>query len=250
MYRKLIQSGNLVELYEYQREPSQLGVPRASTARDRDFEQWRKTAFKRPPGEKRRDNLHRAKQSFRRLVQANLSKGNPWLLTLTMLDVVPYTDAMRCYTSFGQQLRRVFGTDVAWIAVAEFQKRGAVHYHALVWGLPYDVADLERSTRRIQNIWGYGYVDIVATDGSPKLATYLTKYLFKALQDDRLRGKRAYFASRNLMRPVSLNTPTAVDVACEATGISTGEATCVMEHTYGTEWLGRADYKAYYMNIL
>jgi len=237
MYTKVIQSGHLIEVYEYEREPSPARLFKTSDRRKtRSFDSFRP---------RRADSVNRARQSFRRLVQANLYKGAPALLTLTMLDILDYGNAMQCYTAFGQRFRRAYGKDISWIAVAEFQARGAVHFHALVWGLSYDEIHQERATRRIASIWGHGYVDIIPTDGSPKLATYLAKYLSKGMSDERTLGKRAYCASRNVLRPVSLSSPSAIDIFLEEAGISTGEVPCIREHVHGTQWLGRAVYKAY-----
>jgi len=234
-YTKIISAGDLVEVYTYEREPSPKRLRKSALER--------RETFYKPRRQRRADNLNKAKQSFRRLIRANLQKGNPALLTLTMLDILPYADAVRCFTSFGQKARREFGQSFAWVAVAEFQRRGALHFHALVWGLtPYDV-ESEKRTRRIQNIWGFGYVDIAETDGSPKLSTYLSKYMQKSMQDVRLLGKRAYCASRNLLRPLSFNTPTSIDLFTEAVGLA--DLTPLQDRAYDTQWLGRANYKSY-----
>lgn len=232
-YIKIIQSGDLVERYEYERIPAAIGMFK----RPRKPKEYK---FSRP---RRSDNIAKAKQSFRRLVRCNLQKGNPYLLTLTMLDILSYSDAIRCFTAFGQRAKRDFGQAFSWIAVAEFQRRGALHFHALVWGLDYDVAHSEKDTRRIQNLWRYGYVDIIPTDGSPKIATYLSKYMSKAMSDERLMGKRAYCSSRNVLRPVSVSTPTAVDLVSQELGL--GDIVPLQDRSYGTLWLGRANYKSY-----
>jgi len=51
----------------------------------------------------------------------------------------------------------------------------------LLWGLDQE-CEKERTERRIQNLWGWGYVDCLATDGRPNLAGYLAKYMEKASQ--------------------------------------------------------------------
>lgn len=245
-YRKLIQSGNLTELYEYEREPQRV-VPRknkrgrvapwgTSQLTEAGLADWLQ--------KRRVSSINRCRESFRRLVRANLSKPPPVLLTLTMLDIVDLRTAYRCYHEFGQRMRRTCGVGPSWIAVPEFQKRGAVHFHVLIWDLPYELIESEADTRRIQNLWRYGYVDLVPTDGSPKLSSYLAKYMSKAMQDSRLLGKKAYSASRNILRPVSLNTPTSVDFACADWGI-TPEKKPDIDREYETQWLGKCRYRAY-----
>lgn len=114
-----------------------------------------------------------------------------------------------------------------------------------MWDLPPEYAENETYTRRIQNLWRYGYVDIVQTDGSPKLSSYLAKYMRKAMHDKRLMGKKAYSASRNILRPVSFNTQPAVDFACEAWGIGP-DTKPNMEREYYTPYLGTCRYRAYF----
>ena len=150
-YTRLVQTGNVIEVFRYEREPALLGRPRK--LRD-GFKARREGRVLR----RRSDSVVRAQQSFWRIVRGNLSKGAPALLTLTMLDIVGLGDAYKCYTAFGQRIRRRFGESIAWIAVPEFQKRGAVHFHVLMWGLPDEYVATEIYTRRVQNWWGYGYV--------------------------------------------------------------------------------------------
>lgn len=247
-YTKIIQSGDLIEKYEYERNPP-VHLPR-------DNKRGRVAPFgyDQLTEEERADRLHkrrvssvnRCRQSFFRLVRANLSKTPPIMLAFTMLDILDLRISYACFHAFGQRLRRAFGKDIAWIAVPEFQERGAVHFHVLMWNLPYEIAktETEGSTRRIQNLWRAGYVDCIQTDGSPKLATYLAKYMSKAMSDSRLLGKKSYSASRNVLRPVSLNTPTTIDLACEVWGID-GSTQPIYEREYYTKWMGKCRHRNY-----
>lgn len=258
MYFKLVQAGDLVETYIYEHSP----VPFAMRARTS-----KGIRIKRRTESKRADNVYKAVKSFRHLVRTNLSKGVPHLLTLTMRDVLDIKHANRCYSTFGQRLRRSFGRDISWVAVAEFQSRGAIHYHALVWGLPEELGcimgtryedkahkkkfrhgcpvhrNCERTTRTLANLWGHGYVDCIKTNGDTRVASYMAKYMSKSMQDARLVCKRAYFPSRNLLRPVQVNTPAAFDIAFEELGLK--DIPCLSERSYGTKWLGRGVYKSY-----
>src|SRR5690606_27837965 len=98
-------------------------------------------------------------------------------------------------------LRNKFGKAFSYIAVSEFQKRGAIHFHALFWGLPAEVFSQERQTRTIALIWKQGFVYMKETDGNDKLSSYLAKYMVKTFTDPRLKNKKAYLASRNIKRP-------------------------------------------------
>jgi len=210
-YNKFIHYGDTFELYEYEREPvlrprGRRKVARDSTGHNGDSDLGTggaNTLSQRQLG-KRQDNAWRASLDFRRIVASNLSRANPpLLLTLTYQEnetdiAIGYKD----YRAFVQTLRYKYGKDFKYICVPEFQKRGAVHFHALFWGLPAEVFPQERQTRTIARIWRKGFVYIKETDGHGKLSSYLAKYMSKAFIDPRLKNKKAYVASRNIKRPV------------------------------------------------
>lgn len=56
---------------------------------------------------------------------------------------------------FIQRLKYKFGKDIKYLAVIEFQQRGAVHYHVLS-DIPYIKQD------ELQDLWGQGFVFINA----------------------------------------------------------------------------------------
>lgn len=243
MYTKIIQSGTRIEVYNYEKEP--LPIPK------------KRKKSKYSYGRRYTRNVHRARTSFFRLVRSNVSpERRPALLTLTMREIVPIGEGWLAFTRFAKGLRKV-QPQIAYIAVPEFQKRGAVHFHCLIWGLSDDEIIGERNTRRIAKQWGWGFVDVRPTDGSPKLATYIAKYMFKALWDKRLGGKKSYSATRNLVRSVSIKSKTAVAyIEREISGDRITEEGQVLEgvdnpllpeveRQYMTKWLGKCDYKVY-----
>jgi len=233
-YIKAIKSGNLIEHWTFEREPSP--------------QRLKKRAPRAPrvaSTERRPDAIAACKKAFRRLVRANLDpKSPPALLTLTMRDIVSVSEAYKAFTLFGKRLRTMYGSDISYIAVPEFQKRGAVHFHILMFGLKDEDISNERKTRRIAELWGYGFVDILSTDGSPKLASYLAKYMSKAMHDHRLVGKRAYSASRNVLRPVLANTPLMLAFCLNSWGVGVDNSVA-MQKEYDTLFLGRCIYKQF-----
>jgi len=258
-YTKVIQSGSLVEEWVYEREPS---LKRLRKTRDRI-----KRVFRQ---ERRADNVTKCRNAFRRLVRANLSEGKPpALLTLNMKEITGIHEAYLNFTRFGVGMRKTFGADLKWIAVPEFQKRGAVHFHILIWGLPECLPCLfsekfytdktgkkhrvhvcpeprqcERKSRRIAALWPVGFADIMQTNGSAKLSSYLAKYMSKAMHDKRLLGKRAYSATRNVVRPMSFNTPFQISSAKELWGIGP-KTPIALSKEYATLFLGRCNYRSY-----
>lgn len=205
-YNKFILSGKELELYEYEKQCFNRGRPRGYKVNfnRENLGDSGDSAFQQRKFARRKDNASRASMAFKRLVQSNLGTGeNPVFCTLTFKE--NRTDLSECagfFKLFVLRMRYTFGKDFRYVAVPEFQKRGAVHYHALFWGLPESIVVRERQDRKIAELWGQGFIDLMETDGSGKLATYLAKYMVKAISDIRLLFHKAYFASRNVFRPV------------------------------------------------
>lgn len=232
-YVKIVQSGTLLEIYEYERDLPRKRASKAKIKRIRGYKRVTK---------RRHDNVLRQSKSFKRIITSNLVSGdNPAFLTVTMAQTVRIEDASRIFTRFIERFRSYAGKEFRYIAVPEFQRRGAVHFHILIWGLQDKLVLDEGSTRTIQRIWGRGFVDIIQTDGSVKLAGYLAKYMRKALYDERLGNKRSYFCSRNVLRPVSLPFESALGLLDDIYG----DKELTYNNQFNTMWLGRCDYKKY-----
>jgi len=233
MYVKIVQSGDLIEKYIYEFEP----------ARKTHQSRYRRRSAKRHT--RRGDSLARLKRHFYRTVRANVFFGCPALLTLTMREVVGIDEANRAFTRFAHKLRRRSGNELSYLAVPEFQTRGAVHYHCLIWGLADEEIHTERKSRYLADLWSHGFVDIIETDGSPALAGYLSKYMSKSLHDPRLVGKKAFMSSRNVVRPVSLSTAFQVDIFEKEFPLDTVDNFALQVREYPTQWMGKCVYKQY-----
>jgi hypothetical protein len=248
-YNKLIKSGNTIEVFNYARE---LPVrPRAKRGvshkvRVRSVAPDRGDTLRRDEYEgKRKDNVMRAKMVFRRLILSNLvGTDYPLLLTLTYKNnQTSIVQGYKDFSSFVKALRYKFGKLFRYVSVPEFQERGAVHFHAMFWGLPDTTGKTERQTRMVAKIWGHGYVDIKITDGSPKLAGYISKYMAKTFIDYRLFGQKAYTCSRNMKRPevVSNISNYGIDTVLDETGASVPE----IDKEYETMHLGKCRKRIY-----
>jgi len=234
-YLKIIRSGSITEIYTYAKAPS--SGRKKGTVIDR--------TRRGSPRPRVGANAERARKSFIRLVRSNIGTGEPpALITLTMLDIVRIEVGYSCLSNYIRLLRRRFGKEFKYVAVPEYQKRGAVHFHILFWGLPQEVINHERRDRTLQRAWALGYVDCVATDGSEKLAGYLAKYMSKSMSDERIAGKKAYACSRNIMRPVLATTLTGFEnLGSEFWAV---DNVLLTEKEFQTEWLGKATYKMLY----
>jgi hypothetical protein len=251
-YNKIISYGNTLEVYEYEKDIVRLvGRTRRNDENDDVYvgvavdgeDPLPKRNSENEVG-KRSDNARRASLAFRRLVASNLGgSALPILVTLTYRD--NFTDLAAAYkhlTAFIQALRHRFGKDFLYTLVPEFQKRGAVHFHALFWGLPEELLLCERQTRTISEIWGKGFVFLKQTDGNEKLAFYLAKYFTKAFLDPRLKNQKSYVASRNIKRPLEQKGPFYMPVVLEQFG-ATEEP--IVDRTYQTKWLGQGRYRVF-----
>ena len=158
-YTKIISYSNTLEVYEYENSIiSLMGRSRRlrkTPSGNKDVGAGREDPLQERDDTsttgKRSDNARRASMAFRRIVASNLDgSSRPLLVTLTYRD--NFTDlsgAYRHYSSFIQSLRSKYGKAFKYICVPEFQKRGAVHFHALFWGLPEELLSLERESRTL-----------------------------------------------------------------------------------------------------
>jgi len=231
-YKKLIVSGRTVETYNYEKD-----LPKQRKQRKTRNNTGFKHSYTR-----RTDNVRRLRKSFVRLVRANLARTEcPVFLTLTMASILRIDVAYECYSRFIRRMRAEYGQDWSYIAVPEFQKRGAVHFHVLAWGLPPTLSHDERVSRAVQRLWSFGTCDLIETDGNIKIAGYLAKYMQKALHDKRLLSQKSYVCSRNILRAVSYNLGTVFDFKDELFG----KMTSSYKKEFLTQWLGSCTYEVF-----
>lgn len=267
-HTKIIQAGNQIELYTYERDLPPKSYKRAKKPRN---------LYNFISIIKRKDNVQRQKTAFVRLVRANIERESvPTFLTLTMREIRSDTHSHDIFQKFITKIRYRLGKTFRYIAVSEVQKRGAIHFHVLLWeaekkGIKACLVSkeyyndktgkkkrkhicprgsgCERETRFLANLWGEGFADLFQTDNSPKIAGYLGKYLSKALLDHRYSGKKGYSASRNIKRPVLLPS-TVLAYSQDIWGIELStEANTLLSRSYQTQWLGRCDYKQIEINL-
>lgn len=273
-YTRIVQSGRMLEIYDYEKRPNP-GKKPTTRAKKKSLQE---VSY---PKIRTQRSYIRAKNNFRRMVRANLSIGAPSFVTLTMVTVESIEVAYREFSQFTVNIRKSFGSSISWVSVPEFQERGAVHFHSCFWGLPDDVVFNEApwssyagqskrqskrrarfvawaiargfdprkavGTRDIQACWSRGWLDVLGTDGSPKIASYMAKYMSKQMRDARLGGKKSYSASRNALRPVLLNTRASVaEIERQWPEIRAVDSELDLfesDRVYSTEWLGRCRYR-------
>lgn len=197
-------------------------------------------------GKYRTDTFQRAKKEVRRLVNCNLynwtdneeNRVTSKFLTLTFKEnVQDIDDVNKAFAKFVQRLNYNLGYKIKYLSIVEFQKRGAIHYHVIIFNMPYkSVADL-------RDIWGYGFVKINKIDGVTNVGAYVCKYMTKPDDDklDRLKGRKMYFKSTGLLEPEII---TDYDQVLKLKGLMRDDE-IVYKKSFEAPFLGNIDYIQY-----
>jgi len=194
---KMVISGYVIEIYSYEKGVylKRRNNGRAGNGFTSDEEKEKN----------RQVVLMRARRDLRRIVNANFGQwGNDVtckFVTLTFRENVTDIDAANYeFKKFVKRLNyAVYGkkcSGLKYTVVLEFQERGAVHYHVIFYNLPYTKADV------LGDVWGNGFIKVNKIDEIDNVGAYVCKYLTKGNNDDRLRGRKCYFNSRGLKKPI------------------------------------------------
>ncbi len=235
-------SGNVYEIYEY--EKGYL----------KDYEKFNPgEGGGRLAGEKsesytenREKVLNRAKRDMRRLINSNVNQYGEKLtskfLTLTFTEnIQDLTQANYEWEKFIKRLNyKIFGNKKAnlkYVVGVEFQNRGAIHYHAVFFNLPYT------RFNEILQLWGNGGAWINKIDDVDNVGAYVTAYLGKDV-DSRLEGRKCYFSSRGLYKPIEITDKKMVEVV----SATLPKEKLKFSAQFNNEYLGDISYKQYNLN--
>jgi hypothetical protein len=232
---KVVVSGKQVEVYHYKKpvwrdfkktQPSVKETPHKEPKQLNIFEQ---IEVKK---QKAKFSLNRTRTEIRRLINANpqLTK----FMTLTFADNI--TDLKTANYAFNKFVLRMSYKypGFQYLAVPEFQKRGAVHYHVLC-NLPFV------HYSEIRALWGQGNIDIRKVDNVTNLGAYVCKYLSKDMFDERTFGKKKFFRSQSLSEAIEILGWLATKFIEKFLSLLTP----IFEKTFESEWTGEVHYKAY-----
>ncbi len=225
---KAVISGNVKEEYHFERMIHYGG----SLSRH-------KRTGKRTSKIRRAFSISRARQRIRRLISTNTGQYGcqDLFVTFTFADnVSELKEANACWTAFVKRLKYHLGFSPAYVAVVEFQKRGAVHYHAVFFNIPY----LENIKESWAEIWGHGFISIKSVQKINSIGAYLSKYLQKGVVDARLFNEKCYFTSRGLIKPIVVREP-PLDIDFGGEEIEYELQT--VEELPENKWTGRVTYK-------
>jgi hypothetical protein len=203
---KIVVSGDIVQVYEYQKVRA--GSVRAGRKTEKEKPQEQKT------GElsytTRIDNAQRAISQCKRVINSNAGKSpySDKFVTLTFKE--EETDLTRCNNLFKCFIKRLeynIGQNIEYIAVPQiqwkrFNKYGVKvwHYHVLLFGMDY------LKSSELRRIWGRGFIRINAIDKITDVGSYVSRYMEKDFEGWLLKNHRRYLTSSGLHRPVEMRT--------------------------------------------
>lgn len=235
---KVVKCGDIIEIYRYEKGVFKGFINENGRAGNGCITEEQK--------EKNREiSLMRARRDLRRIVNANVGQWGDDVtskfVTLTFRDNVKDLDMANYeFKKFVKRLNyKVYGkkcSKLKYSAVPEFQKRGAVHYHVIFYNLPYTKANI------IEEVWGNGFIKINKIDDIDNVGAYICKYLTKNNCDDRLRGRRSYFNSRGVKKPVELYCD---EEELEDIKKSLPEEAMTYKSEFENEYVGKIEYEQY-----
>lgn len=245
---KVIASGKLIEVYEYSRP---ILINHQGNIHDRikivtddeilDIVSNSTQCQSDRSDEYKQRNINKAKNRIRRIVQANFDKVGKFLefdfKDTDEFDIHSLTDCHKRYANFMRKLKYRFPM-MKYMAVPEFQdknKRGAVHYHAIL-DMPF------MPWKELLKLWGHGRIYIQQIKDPAVVGIYIAKYISKALVDPRYQGHRCFYSSKNLIQPIVKYGDNLKDIiqSIEAKGFTPSYS-----NTYHSDWCGEITYKSY-----
>ena len=250
---KLIITGNVVEVYHYEKSVLRGKDLKSARARKEGKKMSEGTSELCDTNKSLKDSLRRTRNTIRRTVNSNIGKWGEKekFLTLTFKDnMTDQTETNKLFRKFVKQLSySIFKTEsgLKYLCVVERQERGAIHYHVLFFNLPYVPVE------KIAEIWGHGFVKINAIDKVDNVGAYVVKYMGKTIVENseksaKEKDKKLYFVSRGLHKPVEYSNATEKGDKEIATFLYEMQDFKVYENTFENEHLGKIKYEQYNVN--
>jgi len=219
-------------------------------------------------------NIWRAKRTLRRYISiVTQRKGSPAFATFTYAKAQhDMQKAVQDWRDFTRVLKKKFPA-ACFARVPEKHKSGAVHFHAVMWGLPSELPctyekngryyrhscpsekRCERKQRVIAGLWKRGFVDVQQVRDARAIGPYLAKYLTKGKPDWSLFGLKVVSCNTAMYAEIraakkegtywelsSSRYPYAIRAVLEEWGAALRPRRI---GTFTTEWLGDARFTVY-----
>ncbi|MDX9912959.1 MAG: hypothetical protein RBS77_00035 [Candidatus Moranbacteria bacterium] len=241
-HKKIIISGNYVELYEYEQNLKR-NFTRNKNKKKKivelekeqlilDFLIEDKKETKRL--HKRIDSINRTRTSIRRIINSNQDLTKFYTLTFKK-NIQDVKIANRFFNKFIMKMNYRY-QQLKYIAIIEFQHRGAVHYHFLC-NLPYI------KSREVADVWEHGFIKIKRIKNVSNLGAYVCKYLQKDMEDERLFNKKKFFCSKNINKPIEVYGYRAVEELILQYDLNNRKPD--YETPFEHEYIGKGKYKSF-----
>ena len=269
-YIKVIDLGHVIEVYEMERIPvnphdyerkdeysisNDFNEDRTKEANRHYYEDIKENIKHREnrKAERRSQTIRDARNRCRRLALMNFSEKDTFMTLTFAENIQDITYADNEFKKFMKRFNYKYKRKSKFLAVREFQKRGAIHYHILLdWQLPAalkkeELRSLERELGT--NIWGHGFVNLRSLRGQKKqdnpvdnVGAYLVKYMTKNLYESKFNHTKLYLCSRNLKRPAIFVQEDALNILQNNNLL---KMIPIFTNKYYSEYIGKVVYSEY-----
>ncbi|MGL4567178.1 MAG: rolling circle replication-associated protein [Fusobacteriaceae bacterium] len=232
--KKLIKCGNVWELYDYEfpiivgGSKSTNGGRHNECVDEKEKQRHRETA------------IARQRKVIRRLVNTNMTERSSFLTLTFAENLIDETKAKLELKKFFMRLRYNYPElKHDYLAVWERQKRGAVHFHIILFDVP------KIPLKVLNKLWGHGFVKINKIKGIDNVGAYVCKYLSKDLDSDEKKSSRRYTTSRGLKEPLIITNMNSVLDKKIAEAVGSNFDFLNYENSFETEHYGKINYKQF-----
>lgn len=152
-------------------------------------------------------NIIRTKLNCQRLAKANAKDWKSFITLTYAENMEDVAKSKKDLEYFVKNIKKV-KNDFKYIAIPEFQKRGAIHFHLLTNLSLQDnnIITKQKNNNKYYDVkyWNKGFTSYEDISGDvKKIVGYISKYMTKDNADDRLFNFKRYTASQNLIKPVT-----------------------------------------------
>ena len=164
-------------------------------------------------------------------------RGSPYepkFITLTFKENVQCIKTANMeFKLFRQRLEYHLQKKIKYVAVIEFQRRGAIHYHMIIFNIPF------LKSKTLEEIWGNGFIKVNKVNQVDNIGAYMGKYMGKD-NNQKLAGNKSYFSSRSLLKPVEIIDSKKIGLLTQAL-----DGNLVYQAEYENDYNGLITYRQY-----
>lgn len=198
---KIVKCGDYLQVYYYSTPRTRQNVERLDI--DNLSKHSRRVDNTKKEIEKR--NIIRAKLNCQRLAKSNAKDWHTFITLTYAENMQDVAKAKVDLTNFIHNIKKV-KKDFKYIAIPEFQKRGAIHFHLLTNLTLQDnnIIKKQKDNDKYYDVkyWNKGFTSIELMTGDiKKIVGYISKYMTKDNCDERLFNFKRYTSSQNLVKP-------------------------------------------------